>query len=259
MELYLSRSYRGGASVGTFYGPDYITGTSFMDKFSSVSYFNHPGYNNKIKDVRILHNKIKNSVINRDTPALFGGDHSSTPSIIQSKDSDSIGLLWIDAHTDYNTFQTTLTGNIHGMVISAIMGDIPKLSFMECPNVQEVVVLGGRSIDFEEKKRIEKSDSVRVVKKPNEAMDYLRDYDSIHLSFDMDWIDPEYCPGVSVRERNGATPKEAESAIDTLSSLNIDSFDIVELNPLYDINMRSTKLANYIGNYIIKQTQCGHN
>ena len=200
------------------------------------------------------YNSLKNGCI----PITIGGDHSlAIATALASRDfyKEDIGVLWIDAHTDFNTFETTETGNIHGLPLAAIAGLCKGLDDFANNNVkpQNIFVLGARSIDKKEKIVTNKA-NINVI-----STDYLLKHDTkeiidnifkampskVHVSYDLDLIDPFDAPGVSVPEIDGIRKKQAYEIMDCLKKYQqrITSFDLVEYNPTFDKNDKTLKIA----------------
>lgn len=204
-------------------------------------------------------------------PILVGGDHSVAvaSALASCKKYNDVGIIWIDAHTDYNTFETTVTGNIHGLPLAAITGyKCQELRYFHDGNIIQparCVVVGARSIDDWEKDNVKYSGitvfTTEDIKERgvNAVMEEAFQIASkrtkgVHISYDLDIIDPEIAPGVSVPELNGITEDEAMTINDQIVK-HIDqvvSFDLVEFNPLRDINRKTEQIAVNILAQIIK-------
>ena len=213
--------------------------------------------------------KILNANIDKFIITI-GGDHSiSIPSVLTSCKKDNIGLIWIDAHPDYNTFDTTITGNLHGLPCACVTGyDCGKLSYYHngtFVNPENTVIVGARSIDKLEMENLKKAGvtifTTKDIKKygTKEIMDKAfaianNGTNKIHISYDLDVIDPLVAPGVSVPEVNGIDEEEAYGIASYLHD-NMDkmvALDVVEFNPKYDINNKTLNIATKILNIIIK-------
>lgn len=196
-------------------------------------------------------------------PITLGGDHSVAISsaLADSKVNDGhIGLIWIDAHTDFNTFETTVTGNLHGLPCAAITGykceELRTFYDGECIDPRKTVIIGARSIDPWEEDNLRyagvtiystediRTKGVKTV--IEEAFKIAMDRNkSVHVSYDIDVIDPDIAPGVSVPEIDGITEEEATEILEeVLKHVNdISSMDIVEFNPLRDENRKTEQIA----------------
>ena len=198
-------------------------------------------------------------------PILVGGDHSVAvaSALSSARIHGNIGIIWFDAHTDYNTFATTPTGNIHGMPLSTITAfhDDELVELREfSPNKtilpKNAVVFGARSVDDEEWPNVIESgitvytmEDIRKRGFDNVLQEAFKvasnGTNGIHISYDLDLIDPEYAPGVSIPVPNGITKEEAFKINQEIIN-NIDkvvSYDLVEYNPPYDIDDKTRELA----------------
>ena len=200
------------------------------------------------------------------TPIVLGGDHSVAAGTVAAvaefhrRQNQKIGLLWIDAHTDINTPETSPSGNVHGMPLAAIMGlGPPELAniFGFSPKVapENCVIVGARAIDAVERENVRKA-GVKVFTMRDidergmrtiieEALRMAgRGTAGYHVSLDMDWIDPEDAPGVGTPVRGGATYREAHLAMEIIADHGrMTSFEIVEVNPVIDEHNRTADLA----------------
>ena len=195
-------------------------------------------------------------------PIMIGGDHSAAiaSALASAKVNIDVGIIWIDAHTDYNTFETTVTGNIHGLPLAAINGyKNSELRYYHDGKViqpSRTVIIGARSIDDAEKDNVKYSGvtvftTQDIKEKGIEAiMDEafkIAGYKTkgIHISYDLDIIDPDIAPGVSVPEFDGINEEEAmqinEYIINHMQS--VLSYDLVEFNPLRDVDRKTEQIA----------------
>ena len=225
-----------------------------------------------INNINMVNKKLFNSVIDSykggSFPIILGGDHSlSIGSALASLNYyHSVGIIWIDAHADFNTFETTETGNIHGLPLACICGyhnDVLRI-YDDYIDPKKCVVLGARAIDKLEDQNILdagismiNNDYVKqngIKDSLNKAFELLKDTDYIHISFDVDVIDPTIAMGVSVPEYNGISDKDAYTIIEMIkNNPKVVSLDIVEFNPLNDINGKTKLLVtNLINNFIKK-------
>lgn len=203
-------------------------------------------------------------------PLTIGGDHSiAIASALASIDKyKDLGIIWFDSHTDFNTFDTTITGNIHGLPLAVISG-YEKRYLSEFHNgkyydYNNVVIVGARDMDILEKENLkdagitiyttEDIKKYGVRKVTENAIQILRkNVSGIHISYDIDLIDPNVAPGVSVKANNGITENEAYEIVDILINNKeiIKSIDLVEYNPICDVNDKTKKIALTILNKII--------
>lgn len=187
-------------------------------------------------------------------PLYIGGDHSaamgSVSAVSSYYDNEDVGLIWVDAHPDINTDKTTETGNIHGMPVAALLGmGEPQLVniFKEGQKIkpENVVMIGLRDIDAPEAIHLKEKNilyftfehiqKVGIDACLKEAIQHLSHLKHVHISFDIDVMDPQNLPGVSVPVPSGFQYNEIFSTVQTLlDSLPVSSFDIVEFNKIYD-------------------------
>jgi arginase len=187
-------------------------------------------------------------------PLVLGGDHSlSVGSIRGAARHRKLGLIWVDAHADFNTAETTPSGNIHGMPLAALcgLGD-PRLVSLwdETPPVldpKRVAIIGARDLDPGEKRNLreagvmvqsmEQIDRLGMPAALQKAIERVsREADGIYLSFDMDALDPRHAPGVGTPVNGGLTFREAHLACEVLAETGtLIGMDIVEVNPILDV------------------------
>ena len=200
------------------------------------------------------------------TPVVLGGDHSVAAGTVAGaaeffrKQNQKLGLIWIDAHTDINTPESSPSGNVHGMPLAAIMGlGPPELAniFGFSPKVapENCVLVGVRDIDAAEKENVRRAGiEVYTMRDIDERgmravmEDALRAAGrgtaGYHVSLDMDWVDPEDAPGVGTPVRGGATYREAHLAMEIIADHGrMLSFEIVEVNPVIDEHNQTADLA----------------
>lgn len=208
---------------------------------------------------------------NGDFPLLIGGDHSGVigSALASQKYHNNIGIIWIDAHGDYNTFETTHTGNLHGLPLAAITGykcnDLTKFITDNHINPKNTVIVGARSIDpWEIGNLTDAGVTIFTTKDVHEkgsktVMDEafkiaLNNTVGTHISYDIDVIDPKVAPGVSVPEVDGIDKEEAYEIMDYLVNRKSDikSMDIVEFNPTKDVDNKTKLIATNLLNKFIK-------
>ena len=207
-------------------------------------------------------------------PIMIGGDHSVAiaSALASAKVNIDIGIIWIDAHTDYNTFESTITGNIHGLPLAAITGyKCNELRYYHDGKIiqpSRTVIIGARSIDDAEKDNLRYA-GVTVFSTQDlreKGIDTILDEafkiagyktKGIHVSYDLDVIDPYTAPGVSIPEYDGITEEEAMNINAYLvKHINeIVSFDLVEFNPLRDQDRKTEQIALNILTQIINAAE----
>jgi arginase len=199
-------------------------------------------------------------------PMVLGGDHSVAAGTVAGvaefyrRQNQKIGLIWMDAHSDMNTPETSPSGNVHGMPLAALMGLGPAelgniFNFSPKVRPENCVLVGIRDVDAHEKENILRAGvevftmrdiderGMRAVME--EALRMAgRGTAGYHVSLDMDWIDPEDAPGVGTPVWGGATYREAHLAMEIIADHGrLLSFEIVEVNPVIDEHNQTADLA----------------
>jgi arginase len=191
-------------------------------------------------------------------PLLLGGDHSlaagsvaASASWVRKAQSKPIGLIWVDAHGDMNTPETTTSGNVHGMPLAALLGQEPvELSSIgTSPSIlpQHTVLVGIRNLDDQEKQQIKSAgvhvftmkdiDRDGIAKVAERALMLASDgTGGVHISFDMDVCDPAIAPGVGTPVKGGFDYREAHMIMEMVADTRrLVALDLVEVNPTLDI------------------------
>ena len=200
------------------------------------------------------------------TPVLMGGDHSLAIGSIAAiadhcaKQAVPLSVLWLDAHADFNTPETSPSGNIHGMPVAVISGygpdalkDIGSSSpFLDPAHITQI---GIRSVDIAEKQMIARSgmdihDMRRIDERGmRQTMEDIlgtiaKRGGYLHVSFDVDFLDPAIAPGVGTTVKGGPTYREAQLCMEMISESGMmRSIDIMELNPAFDNRNQSAELV----------------
>jgi arginase len=196
-------------------------------------------------------------------PLVLGGDHSlSAGSIRGAAKHKKLGVIWVDAHADFNTAETTPSGNIHGMPLAALcgLGDRRLVHLWEGETApvldpRRVAVIGARDLDPGEKRNLreadvmvqsmEQIDRFGMVAALEKAIDRVsRDVDGIYLSLDMDSLDPRHAPGVGTPVPGGLTYREAHLICEVVAETGrLVGMDLVEVNPILDVQNQTAILA----------------
>lgn len=197
-----------------------------------------------------------------DFPLVLGGDHSIGLGSINGVANvhKNVGVLWIDAHADFNTDQSTPSGNIHGMVLASLAG----LGNSSLTNIggwspkihkETIVIVGARDLDPGEQELLRTNsihvftmseiDQLGITEVMQQALAIAgQNNDGIHLSLDMDALDPTEAPGVGTPVRGGLTYREAHLAMELIAdSHKLVSMDVVEVNPILDRENATALLA----------------
>jgi arginase len=185
-------------------------------------------------------------------PLVLGGDHSVALGTLGGLASvhGAGGVLWIDAHADINTPETSPSGNVHGMPLAAALGLAgPEFESDAWPlpalDPRRVVLLGLREADDGERKLLHDAgvraftmseiDRIGVERAVREALDRVAGPGFVHVSLDMDALDPEVAPGVGTPVRGGLTYREAHLALELVAESGVaGSLEVVEVNPILD-------------------------
>lgn len=214
----------------------------------------------------LLAKEVESAALNQDFPIILGGDHSivlgslAGISAACKKSNKKLGVLYVDAHGDFNTCDTTLSGNIHGMCMSGSCGygisELTNLYFDGAKvDPKNVCYVGARDIDPKEKllmkeagvtvytmSDIDRTGFHHVIEEVKSF--FAERVDCVHLSFDMDVIDPQFAPGVGIQLPGGLNYREALLLMEEMCDTNmVKSCDIVEVNPVLDITNKTALMA----------------
>lgn len=218
------------------------------------------------KTSRILANKVEGLLDKKYFPLIIGGDHATAIGTIAGisnyckKKNKTLGIIWIDAHADMNTADTTPSGNIHGMPLAVALGLGDKAlthinGFSPKVSVENVVMIGIRDVDFHEAETIRKHklkvytmtevDKMgihRIIAKV--LSEFKTRVDHIHISFDMDGIDPDYAEGVGTPVPGGLTYRESQLLMEMVADCGcMNSLEMLEVNPILDTQNKTANLA----------------
>ena len=184
-------------------------------------------------------------------PITIGGDHAvAMGTVAGAAKGQRIGLVWIDAHTDFNTPESSPSGNVHGMPVASLVGlgdgrliDIGGAGAKV--KATDIVMIGIRSVDLIERELLrgrgahiytmKDIDTLGMAAVATRALEHLADVTRIHVSFDADSLDPSIAPGVGTPVQGGLTYREAHLLMELLAdSGKVGSVDLVEVNPVLD-------------------------
>ncbi len=219
-----------------------------------------------LKTSKVLAGKVERTLEKGDFPLCIGGDHSMALGTIAGissfcrKRKLNLGVIWIDAHADMNTDQTTPSGNIHGMPLAASLGlGHPELvnfyGFAPKLKAENCAMIGIRSVDPEERKNIRKLnlpvytmsdiDKTGIHRIINRVLKQFKEkVDHIHVSFDVDSVDPAVAPGVGTPVKGGLTYREAHLLMESIAECGcMSSLDVAEVNPILDQFNKSAEFA----------------
>lgn len=230
--------------------------------------------NSNLKNLNVISNvnsllseKVSSVMSEGKFPLVLGGDHSIAIGTISGvlQHRKNLGVIWFDAHGDINTAQTSPSGNIHGMPVAVLLGlgdkELTKIggenNFLKKENI---VYIGSRDLDSEERKAMKEHgikvftmheiDDMGIKKVMEEAIKIAGDNtDGIHVSFDMDALDPSIAPGTGTKVPGGMNYREGHYALELIAkSEKLVSAEFVEVNPLLDnANMTGKAASALIG------------
>jgi arginase len=212
--------------------------------------------------------EVEAAIADGATPLVVGGDHSVAIGSLRGAAADAeIGTVWFDAHADLNAPSTSPSGNVHGMPMAAALGhrDFAGVDWANAPGLNEenVVWVGLRSVDDREAADVRESagtaftmsdiDEHGIDDVAERAMAIASDgVDGVHVSLDLDWLDPNEAPGVGTPVRGGVTYREAHRAMEIVAEHDasedlLRSMELVEVNPILDEHNETASLATELG------------
>jgi arginase len=204
-------------------------------------------------------------------PVCIGGDHSiSMGTVAGTTRGERRGLIWVDAHTDFNTPSSSPSGNIHGMPVAHLIGlgderlvDIGGVGAKVRP--EDIVMVGIRSVDRKERELLidhgitaftmADIDRLGMARIADQTLERLSHLQSWHVSFDADSLDPSIAPGVGTPVKGGLTYREAHLLMECLAqSGRVKSLDLVEVNPVLDVeNMTANVMVEMTSSLLGKR------
>ncbi|MDT4081310.1 arginase [Staphylococcus aureus] len=218
-------------------------------------------YDEIIDDNQKLNKEVSASIENNRFPLVLGGDHSIAVGSVSaiSKHYNNLGVIWYDAHGDLNIPEESPSGNIHGMPLRILTGEGPKELLELNSNVikpENIILIGMRDLDKGERQFIKDHniktftmsdiDKLGIKEVIENTIEYLksRNVDGVHLSLDVDALDPLETPGTGTRVLGGLSYRESHFALELLHQSHlISSMDLVEVNPLIDSNNHTAEQA----------------
>ncbi len=214
---------------------------------------------------RLVMEAVQSQLSQGRLPVLLGGDHCLALGSIKAvarhcKDTGKkLRVLWLDAHADFNTSDVTPSGNVHGMPVACLCGVGPEaLTHLggDSPAIHPNVLrqVGIRSVDQGEKRLVKEYgvdiydmryiDEIGMKRVMEEALEGIDEQTHVHVSFDVDFLDPSIAPGVGTTVPGGPNYREAQLVMEMIADTGrLGSLDIMELNPAYDDHNRTGKLA----------------
>ncbi len=212
-----------------------------------------------------VHEAVHQALVDGTLPIMLGGDHCLAIGSISAvarhcrEQGKRLRVIWLDAHADFNTNELTPSGNIHGMPVACLCGIGPeRLTGIggRTPAIDPEWVrqIGIRSVDDGERKLVHQAgldvfdmrfiDEHTMRRTMDMALRGLDENTHLHVSFDVDFLDPEIAPGVGTTVRGGPTYREAQLCMEMISDTGLlASLDVTELNPAYDVHNATAKVA----------------
>ena len=215
---------------------------------------------------RAVHDAVFAELRKDRLPVLLGGDHSLSIGSISAvarrcrEAGRKLRVLWLDAHADFNTSELSPSGNIHGMPLACLCGfgprELVELAGAAGPAITPACVrqIGVRSVDAGEKRFVHEQrlevfdmryiDEMGMRQTMEHALSGLDNDTHLHVSFDVDFLDPDIAPGVGTTVAGGPTYREAQLCMEMIADTRrLGSLDIVELNPAFDVRNKTAALA----------------
>ncbi len=286
----------GAGRRGVDMGPSAIRAANLHERIKALGYrvqdagnvFTREPEERKPKDAKVKYleevlaackevaDRVEKAQKDGATPLVLGGDHSvaiGTQAGLARR-SKRRGLLWFDAHADFNTSETSPSGNIHGMPVSAMLGlGDERLANFDQPgpklDARNIVLVGLRSVDKAEANVLTDSrvtyytmrdiDEMGMRNVIDEALQRSsKGVDELHLSFDLDVVDPRWAPGTGTTVEGGLTYRESHLAMELLADSGLlSSLEFVEVNPLLDTgnatgNFTAALICSVLGKAIVQ-------
>ncbi|MFT3807160.1 arginase [Arenimonas sp.] len=214
---------------------------------------------------RLVMDAVAAALADGQMPILLGGDHCLGVGSITAvanhcrATGKKLRVLWLDAHADFNTHQVTPSGNVHGMPVACLCGLGPKAltalgGTTPAMRPEDIRQIGIRSVDIGEKKLVKEYgldiydmryiDEIGIKRAMEEALEGIDADTHVHVSFDVDFLDPAIAPGVGTTVPGGPNYREAQLVMEMIADTGrVCSIDIVELNPAFDLHNQTAQLA----------------
>jgi arginase len=213
----------------------------------------------------LVRDAVTASLAAGELPILLGGDHclgvGSITAVARHCDATGkqLRVLWLDAHADFNTHEVTPSGNVHGMPVACLCGVGPETltrlgGSSPALRAADLRQIGIRSVDAGEKQLVKEHgldiydmryiDEIGIKRAMEEALEGIDANTHVHVSFDVDFLDPAIAPGVGTTVPGGPNYREAQLVMEMIADTGqLGSLDIVELNPAFDEHNKTAKLA----------------
>lgn len=212
-----------------------------------------------VEQTQILAETVENELREERFPLIIGGDHTTVLGSVKGvlNNFENAGMVYIDAHGDINTDKTSMSGNIHGMPVAALIGigeeKLKNVGGNVKLKTENIVYIGLRDLDCGEKDILKEHnikcytisdvDKLGMNRVMDETLEYLKNTDGIHVSFDVDSLDPIVAPGTGIHLFGGLSFREARLSLEKIyNSDKLLSLEFVELNPLLDYDNKTAEL-----------------
>jgi len=222
--------------------------------------------NHRLNEIIRVSNELAQFVYdtysNNEMPIILGGDHSTSIGTIAgiAKASKRLGLLWIDAHPDANTPETSPSGNIHGMTVAISLGYgydqlVNCFDFFPKLRPEDVCIVGAKDIDQEEKHFLEKNgvsffstfdiENIGISGVMKQAAEIVtKNTDAVYVSFDVDVMDMQLAPGTGIMTKGGLSYREICYIMEYIgNNIELSALDVIEVNPLLDVKNKTAELC----------------
>ena len=269
--VHVNGAYLGPNAISKCFDIEYID----VNKKDIVKSMSKNDKEKNLEYVNEFNERLYNEIVNNNNQIItLGGDHSMAigSALASIKKHDSLGIIWIDAHGDFNNFATTITGNLHGLPFAAITNykDTEKLNSFHKGNFykfENAVLVGGRDIDPLELVNLKDAGVKIFTTEDIKNLGYEKVMDEafkiatnntngIHISYDLDVIDPMIAKGVSIPAKDGINLEEAYNIMNYISKNKdkVKSLDLVEYNPTLDKNDETLNIAKKLLETYIKES-----
>jgi len=231
---------RGANKRGARFAPDILSERLYPEKIHSINFTNPINYREPFGKGFMTIWKLLNA---GSFTLVLGGDHTVAISSVSAahdfckSKNQRLGVLWCDAHADFNTLLTSQTKNIHGIPVGILCGHTLKnLMFGQPLEPNQFAYYGVRDLDSLEFTRFQEYD-MKIIDFPKDLCEWMENFDKIHISFDVDCLDPSVASGVNTPVPNGVTLSQLNEIFDNVKkSKKLISMDVVEYNPTIEDN-----------------------
>ena len=248
---------RGANVIGSRYAFDHLkeplTNILNINKIKTIS----TKYTHLSTIFNLAYISVYTSLLNNKFPFTLGGDHSVAISSVAAVNTycfnknKTLGILWFDAHADFNTMISSPSGNIHGVPVALLCGHtLPLLQMGKTLNTNQFAYYGLRDIDSAEFIRFQDYSMLHLLN-TEEIESWVSNFDALHISFDIDCLDPSIIKSVNTPVNNGLLLNNVKEAFTIIKNSNkLISMDLVEYNPLKDVNKEDLNIIINLMKYL---------